>query len=198
MRPVDPPVVVPRGVPGRTKAERVQAMFARLVAGYDRMNRVMTLGLDLGWRRAAARALAPSGRTVLDLGTGTGDLALARLGPRRVVGVDFVEGMLGVAREKCRRAGVGPRVDLVVGDALHLPFPDASFDALVNGFLLRNVADLPACFGEMARVLTPGGRLVCLELTHPPRLIAPFLRRFVVRKARTRRPASQARRRKSP
>lgn len=170
------PEVLPEGVPGRTKSERVRSMFARIVPRYDLMNALMTGGMDRGWRRAAVRVAQPAGGQALDVGAGTGDLsiALARHGARRVVGTDFCEDMLPVADAKAQRAGYGGRVSFVVGDALHLPFPDASFDCVVNGFLLRNVADLPAALHEMTRVLRPGGRLVCLEITHPPAVVAPL------------------------
>jgi demethylmenaquinone methyltransferase/2-methoxy-6-polyprenyl-1,4-benzoquinol methylase len=151
-------------------------MFGRIVARYDLMNRVMTFGLDVGWRRAAIEALNPADSVVLDIGTGTGDLALAaaRAGARRVVGVDFVAEMVASAQEKVTVAGQSKLVSFAVGDAMILPFADESFDGIVNGFLLRNVADLDATFRELFRVLKPGGRLVCLEITHPPRALAPF------------------------
>ncbi len=176
MRTDPPPEVVPAGVPGRTKAERVQAMFARIVPRYDAMNTIMTFGLHRRWRRTAARLAEPRGAVALDVGSGTGDLALdlARAGARRVIGVDFCEEMLTVARAKARDASLDGRVGFAVGDALRLPFPDGSFDRVVNGFLLRNVADLAGALTEMARVLKPGGRLVCLEITHPPAAVAPL------------------------
>lgn len=176
MHPGPPTEIVPSGVPGRTKAERVQAMFARIVPRYDLMNTVMTVGLHRRWRRIAVRAADPGASVVLDVGSGTGDLALelARAGARRVVGVDFCEDMLAVARAKARLAGSGSAPSFVVGDALNLPFPDQAFDRVVNGFLLRNVADLPGALAEMARVVKPGGRVVCLEITHPPPAIAPI------------------------
>ena len=168
--------VVPTGVPGRTKSERVRAMFARIVGRYDLMNAVMTGGMHRRWRSAAARAAAPVGQAVLDVGTGTGDLALALAhgGAHTVIGVDFCEEMLPIARAKARSNGCGPAVSFLVGDAMHLPFPDGSFDRVVNGFLLRNVANLPSALAEMNRVLKPGGRLVCLEITHPPPAHAPL------------------------
>lgn len=171
-----PREVVPAGVPGRTKGERVQAMFARIVPRYDAMNTIMTFGLHRRWRRVAARLAEPRGAVALDLGSGTGDFALdlAGAGARRVIGVDFCEEMLVVARAKARVARLDSSVTFAVGDALRLPFPDRSFDRVVNGFLLRNVADLPGALAEMARVLKPGGRLVCLEITHPPAAVAPF------------------------
>jgi demethylmenaquinone methyltransferase/2-methoxy-6-polyprenyl-1,4-benzoquinol methylase len=167
-------VVLPAGVPGRTKAERVNAMFARIVPHYDLMNRLMTFGMDGGWRRAAVAQVRPRGGRLLDVGTGTGDLAqeLRRQGAASVVGVDFVAPMLARAADKHGPESL-PWLSLVQGDALHLPFADASFDGVISGFLLRNVADLPAALTEMARVLRPGARLVSLELTHPPRALAP-------------------------
>lgn len=183
MRPPGGFEVVPQGVPGQTKAERVRAMFARIVPRYDLMNRLMTLGMDGYWRRASARLARPAGALALDVGTGTGDFALAlrRAGARRVVGVDFVEEMLRVAREKITTGGAAERVTFLQGDALALPFPAETFDCVVNGFLLRNVGDLSAAFREMNRVLKPGGRLVCLEITHPPVTIAPLFRFYFER-----------------
>lgn len=163
--------VVPVGVPGRTKSQRVQAMFGRIVDRYDLMNRLMTFGLDGGWRRATIGAGRVRGKRVLDVGCGTGDLTRAalRAGAAEVIGTDFVPGMLTAAREKCP-----VHAQFVQGDALRLPFPDASFDAVVNAFLLRNVGDLPAALREMVRVLRPGGWLACLEITHPAAALAPL------------------------
>ncbi len=176
MTMLPPRVVVPTGVPGSSKSERVKAMFRRIVSRYDLMNRVMTFGLDAGWRRAAIAALAPAGSLILDVGTGTGDLALgvARAGARKVIAVDFVEEMLVSAQRKVAVGGQVDRVALAVGDAMGLPFPDGSFDGIINGFLLRNVADLAGALREFVRLLKPGGRLVCLEITHPPRILAPL------------------------
>jgi len=116
----------------------------------------------------------------LDAGTGTGDLALAalRAGAARVVAVDFSETMLLAARAKLRSRAARDAVHLLAADAMRLPFAGAIFDCAVNGFVLRNVADLPATFAELYRVLKPGGRLACLELTHPPRLVAPIFRPY--------------------
>ncbi len=162
--------VVPAGVPGSTKSERVRAMFARIVPRYDLMNALMTGGLDRRWRDAAASAAVPAGRLALDVGAGTGDLAFAlvRAGAARVVGVDFCEEMLVVARAKARALGLERVTSFIVADALKLPFPDRSFDCVTSAFLLRNVASLRDALAEMTRTLKPGGRLVCLEITHPP------------------------------
>ena len=144
-------------------------MFDRITPVYDVMNRAMTLGLDQAWRRLTAEAVVRPGDRVLDACCGTGDLALAcaRAGGR-VTGLDFSTRMLAKAREKV------PRLEWVQGDLLALPFEDASFDAATVGFGVRNVSDLEAAFGELARVLRPGGRLACLEITQPTGLLRPF------------------------
>lgn len=127
----------------------------------------MSLGWDLRWREAAAGLVSlPARGHVLDVGTGTGDMALALL--RRwpeitVVGIDLALEMMHVGRRKPGAA----RVRWMQGDSLRLPFPDAHFDAVVSAFLLRNVADVPAALAEKHRVVRPGGRVVCLELTWP-------------------------------
>ncbi|MBI4287278.1 MAG: ubiquinone/menaquinone biosynthesis methyltransferase [Chloroflexi bacterium] len=144
-------------------------MFSRLAPRYDLGNRVLSLGLDSSWRRSAAR-LAQPGRPglVLDVATGTADLALAvaRLGSR-VVALDFCEEMLQVGMGKGRKAGPGVDVAFLLGDALSLPFPLDTFDAVTIGFGMRNIPDLARYLAEVRRVLKPGGRLVTLEL-YPP------------------------------
>ena len=155
--------------PDRERAVAIQAMFGRLVPWYDRMNRCMTVGLDGRWRRAAAVAADPEGARVLDLGSGTGDLAraLERAGAARVVRVDFTRPMLVADRRKAAARGEAPPSALQA-DALQIPFPDASFDAVTSGFLLRNLVDLSQGLREMLRVLRPSGRLVALDITHVP------------------------------
>jgi len=143
--------------------EAVRTMFDRIAPVYDVMNRVMTMGLDLRWRRLAARAVVREGDRVLDAACGTGDLAVAalRAGAGRVTGLDFSERMLERARRKA------PAVEWVRGDMLALPFADATFDAATVGFGVRNVADLPLALCELRRVLRPGGRVAVLEITRP-------------------------------
>jgi demethylmenaquinone methyltransferase/2-methoxy-6-polyprenyl-1,4-benzoquinol methylase len=156
---------------GRLDPDAVRQMFDRIVPVYDPMNRVMTVGLDQRWRRQAADAVVRPGDAVLDACCGTGDLALAcaRAGGR-VTGLDFSEPMLERARRK------DPSIDWVHGDLLALPFPPASFDAATVGFGVRNVADLEAGFRALGRVLRPGGRLACLEITRPQGALSPFFR----------------------
>jgi demethylmenaquinone methyltransferase/2-methoxy-6-polyprenyl-1,4-benzoquinol methylase len=163
------------------RARDVRRMFGRIARRYDLMNAVMTFGQDGRWRRRAARlALSsggPGGRVALDIGAGTGDLAraLAEAGAQRVVAADFSETMLLQAQRKLQAI---ESIDLAAADALRLPFADAVFDCVTNGFLLRNVADLGATLRELRRVLRPGGRLVCLEITHPPARVDPLFRPY--------------------
>jgi demethylmenaquinone methyltransferase/2-methoxy-6-polyprenyl-1,4-benzoquinol methylase len=161
---------------GSERARYVQSMFARIAGRYDLMNRLMTAGQDSRWRRMAIRlaALPPGGR-LLDLGGGTGDLAFEALRQQPAclpVCADFTLQMLQVGRQ---RPDAG-RLTWAGADALHLPFPDAAFDAVVSGFLLRNVSDLPAALAEQRRVLAPGGRIVALDTTRPPdNWLRPFM-----------------------
>jgi demethylmenaquinone methyltransferase / 2-methoxy-6-polyprenyl-1,4-benzoquinol methylase len=145
-------------------------MFAGIAPRYDLMNALMTGGRDQAWRRQAARLAAPAAEDrVLDLATGTADLALAFLEETPaevVVGVDFVEGMLRRARRKLRRQREH-RIKLLAADALALPFPDATFGCVASAFLLRNLADLAQGLTEMRRVTQPGGSVVALEITQP-------------------------------
>jgi demethylmenaquinone methyltransferase/2-methoxy-6-polyprenyl-1,4-benzoquinol methylase len=159
------------------KAAYVRSMFARIVPRYDLVNRLMTMGLDRGWRRLTVELAQPRGALALDLATGTGDLAieLVRQGCRFVAGADFCPQMLTAAVEKTRPTNDGGKMGFLAGDAQQLPFRDNTFDCLVNGFLLRNLSDLDSALREFRRVLKPGGRLACLDLTHPPRALRPLL-----------------------
>jgi demethylmenaquinone methyltransferase/2-methoxy-6-polyprenyl-1,4-benzoquinol methylase len=146
-------------------------MFTRIAGRYDLMNGLMTFGRHQAWRRTAVRMTNPApGGVALDVATGTGDLALALLETsqfRRVVGLDFSEGMLRVGRAKLARKDPAGRVSLVVGDALALPFPDRTFACVASAFLLRNLADLKQGLSEMRRVTHPGGRVMALEIAQP-------------------------------
>ena len=162
------------------KAAFVQRMFARIAPRYDLMNRLMTFGRDLAWRRAAAElaALPPGGLTI-DVATGTADLAiaLARQTPTGyTVGVDVSLPMMASGQRKVESAGLAERIGFVHGDGLALPFPDGAFDGAVSGFALRNVVSIPQAVAEMRRVVAPGGRVVLLELTRPT-LTHPLFRR---------------------
>ncbi|MGA8218517.1 MAG: bifunctional demethylmenaquinone methyltransferase/2-methoxy-6-polyprenyl-1,4-benzoquinol methylase UbiE [Solirubrobacterales bacterium] len=163
------------GAPNRDSdqfATEVRSMFDRIAGVYDLMNSAMTAGLHHQWRqRAVDRANVGPGSDALDLCCGTGDLALElrmRIGPDgRVVGSDFSEPMLELARRKSGDRGLP--VEFGWADALDLPYGEASFDAVTIGFGARNLADLDRGLSEMVRVLRPGGRLVILEITRPQR-----------------------------
>ena len=163
---------------GTLPEPQVQAMFDRIAGVYDRMNQVMTAGLHHHWRRRAAdlAGLGP-GQRALDVATGTGDLALElarRVAPGgTVVGADFSERMLELARDKAAaerivgRVPADAQVRFETANALALPYGDDEFDAATVGFGARNFSDLPRGLGEMTRVVRPGGRVVVLEITTP-------------------------------
>jgi demethylmenaquinone methyltransferase / 2-methoxy-6-polyprenyl-1,4-benzoquinol methylase len=153
-------------------------MFDAIARKYDLMNRIISLGRDAAWRKKAIEALSltPFAR-VLDVGSGTGDLAIdiVRTAPQvEVVGLDPAVGMLTVGREKMRRVASDKPVSIVVGDAMTLPFSDEVFDGVVLGFCIRNVEDRLAAVREFRRVLKPSGRLVILELTVPKNPLLSF------------------------
>jgi demethylmenaquinone methyltransferase / 2-methoxy-6-polyprenyl-1,4-benzoquinol methylase len=169
---------IAESTPGTLPEPQVRAMFDRIAGVYDRMNSVMTAGLHHHWRRRAAdlAGLQP-GQRALDVATGTGDLALElarRVAPGgTVVGADFSERMLELARQKAvaeETAGhvaAQTSIRFESANALDLPYGDAEFDAATVGFGARNFADLPRGLSEMARVVRPGGRVVVLEITTP-------------------------------
>jgi demethylmenaquinone methyltransferase/2-methoxy-6-polyprenyl-1,4-benzoquinol methylase len=161
-------------------------MFDQIAGRYDLLNRVMSMGIDQSWRRKTVAAMSlPHGARVLDLATGTGDLALmiARLHPdAHVVGSDPSSGMLEVGVEKVARSGLTDRVELEVGDAQALPYESDSFDGCCIAFGIRNVPDRSAALAEMARVTKPGGRVAVLELGEPSVGWLSPIARFHVRK----------------
>lgn len=158
---------------GPQRATYVQNMFTRIARRYDLMNRIMTAGQDIRWRRQVIRlAQLESDGRLLDLGTGTGDLAreaLEQFPEARVIAADFTLEMMRIGQKR------GP-VNFSSADALRLPFQDHLFDAVVSGFLMRNVMDLQKALQEQYRVLKKGGRIVILDTTRPKRnLLSPFI-----------------------
>ena len=160
------------------KRDHVEAMFDDIAPRYDLLNRLLSLGIDRGWRRKAVALLADAvdgrPRRLLDVATGTADLAIEALSlaPDEVVGVDISNGMLEGGRQKVRQRGVEKRVTLVQADAVDLPFPDDAFDGAFVAFGVRNFEDLGAGLAGIRRVLKPGGPLVVLETSQPTRF--PF------------------------
>lgn len=160
----------------------MQEMFTNIAHRYDLMNQIMTARQDIRWRREVIRraSLPPDG-VMLDLGTGTGDLARETLQqyPRaQVVAADFTVEMMRVGQERSQNgADTSNAVGWTASDAQILPFPNQTFDACVSGFLLRNVSNLDQCLREQYRVLKPGGRIISLDTTPPPPTpLAPLLR----------------------
>jgi len=160
----------------------VQRMFSGIAHRYDLMNRVMTAGRDVHWRQEVIqRACIPTGGLLLDLGSGTGDLAfeaLRQCPSCRVIPADFTVDMMRVGKVRLEKQNESvDRLDWSAADANFLPFPDEVFDAAVSGFLLRNVRDVDRCLGEQYRVLAPGGRIAALDTTPPPKtIISPLIK----------------------
>lgn len=161
----------PAGTPPDKTPSRIAGMFDAIAPRYDLLNHLLSAGLDRRWRNTAVDALgAPAGARVLDLCTGTGDLALAiaaRIAGSSVVGVDFAGEMLRLGLVKVRAASLGPRVRLVRGDAAVIPLASSSCDAATIAFGIRNVAEPERALREIARILKPGGRLAILEFGQP-------------------------------
>ncbi len=155
------------------KRPYVQRLFGRIARVYDLMNGLMSFGLDRYWRARAARYLAlGTSETGLDLGAGTADLSIAVIrasGPgTHMIGMDITPEMLDQGRIKLARLGLQDLIDLRIGDAEHIDLPDNSVDGCCSAFTVRNLTDIRQGFREMLRVVRPGGRVVCLEISHPP------------------------------
>ncbi len=153
---------------GKERSAYVQNMFDRIAGRYNLMNRIMTGGQDMRWRRfVVQQARIPAGGTLLDLATGTGDIgfeAIKAVSGIHVVGADFSLGMMIVGKS----LPMGEKMDWCGADALQLPFPDNTFNAVTSGYLMRNVIDIPRTLKEQLRVLKPGGRIVVLDTSPPP------------------------------
>ena len=167
----------------RAKGSQVEAMFDSIAPAYDFMNRAMTFGIDRLWRRSAVRTVAAATpRTIVDIATGTGDLAIemARKMPRAtILGVDLSQGMLDIGARKVAKAGLDGRISFRQADCLALPLEDNSTDAITAAYGVRNFADIRAGYAEMYRVLRPGGMIAVLELSTPTSpLVRPLYRLY--------------------
>lgn len=154
------------------KKEQVKGMFDTISNNYDGLNRVMTLRMDTRWRKNVRKQVAEVQPVdVLDVATGTGDLAieLAQLPTAKIIGLDLSEGMLSVGKQKVSQLGLEDKIQMMLGDSEHLPFVDASFDAVTVSFGVRNFENLEKGLQELRRVLRPSGRLVILETSVPER-----------------------------
>lgn len=161
---------------GVERARYVQGMFTRIAQRYDLMNRLMTIGQDVHWRvEVIRRAELPGNARLLDLGAGTGDLAFEALRQHpdcQPVAADFTLQMMYVGQQRAQSGNL----DWAAGDAMQLPFLEASFEAVVSGFLLRNVSDIATALSEQYRILKPGGRIVTLDTTRPPQnILTPLI-----------------------
>lgn len=155
------------------KREQVETMFNHIAPTYDRLNHTLSLGIDRRWRSKAVDALKPfAPSTILDIATGTGDFAILtarRIDPDRIIGVDISEGMMEIAQEKVKKEGLDNVIYFMKDDCTALSFDDNNFDAVTVAYGARNFEDLEGGLREMHRVLKPGGHLMLVELTTPPR-----------------------------
>ena len=152
------------------RIENVKKIFNEITPTYDKMNRIMSARQDVGWRKFTVKRLPKHSKQVLDIATGTGDLALdiARLKPEIMVyGADFVKRMVDVGVQKTEKKKLNHRIEYLVGDGVNLPFEDNSFDATTIAFGLRNIPRRLDALKEMSRVVRPGGKVMVLEMTFP-------------------------------
>lgn len=162
--------IVPDSGSNLSKKEQVADMFNHIAGKYDFLNHTLSLGIDKGWRK---KAIAEIGKihpkTILDVATGTGDLAIAaaKLNPDKITGIDIAVQMLEVGREKLKEKGLDKLISLQQGDSEALPFADNHFDAITCAYGVRNFENLEAGLKEMCRVMRPGGKLAILEFSHP-------------------------------
>lgn len=156
---------------GVEKAQQVEQMFNNIAPTYDKLNHRLSWNIDKGWRKKAIRSLKPfEPKVLLDIATGTGDfaiLAAQMLHPDKLIGADISEGMMAIGREKVKTAGLQQVISFEKEDCINLSYPEATFDAVIAAFGIRNFANLDKGLAEMCRVLKPGGHLSIVELTSP-------------------------------
>jgi len=173
--------VVPYASSSATKKEQVAIMFNNISWRYDLLNRVLSFGIDIWWRKKAIAQLNEiRPKFILDIATGTADLAIEALSlnPEKIIGVDISEGMLDFGRKKIKEKGLQNKIELRLGDSEKLLFPDNHFDAVMVSFGVRNFENLHAGLEEILRVLKPSGKLVILEFSKPKNIIIKTLYNF--------------------
>lgn len=170
-----------------TKKQQVSQMFDNISPKYDLLNRLLSAGIDVSWRKKAIDQLvAMKPQKMLDVATGTGDLAIeaSRLKPQEIIGIDISEGMLSFGKEKMKKLGLDHMIHLEVGDSERIQFDDNTFDAVTVSFGVRNFENLEKGLSEILRVLKPGGKLVVLEFskptTFPIKQLFGFYSRFIL------------------
>tara|TARA_R110002073_G_scaffold89852_3_gene212420 strand:- start:5387 stop:6115 length:729 start_codon:yes stop_codon:yes gene_type:complete len=157
------------------KKEQVATMFDNISKNYDGLNRVISFGIDVSWRKKVVKIISKNNpQQILDIATGTGDLALmmSQLNPKKIIGLDISEGMLEVGKQKIAKANLSEQIEMVVGDSENMPFNDNTFDAITVSFGVRNFANLNKGLTEIRRVLKPNGTFVILETSNPTKF--PF------------------------
>lgn len=176
--------VVPYKDQATGKKQQVAHMFNSISPQYDFLNHLLSLGIDIHWRKKAIKMLRQNPpATILDIATGTGDFALEamKLNPKKIIGLDISDGMLDVGRTKIRSRGWDQTIDMVNGDSENLPFAENNFDAVIVAFGVRNFENLEMGLSEMHRVLKPGGRVVILEFSKPRHIVMQFFYGFYFR-----------------
>jgi len=152
------------------KKEQVRRMFNTIAGRYDFMNRLLTMRIDILWRRKAVNLVKNHAHeSILDIATGTGDFAieLAKLSPVKIIGIDIAEKMLEIGREKVQQKGLSGKIELMEADSENLPFPENTYDLATSAFGVRNFENLNKGLSEIYRVLKPGGRVLILEASEP-------------------------------
>jgi len=162
--------VTPYEASDLNKKKQVEQMFDNISPKYDLLNRVLSMGIDIQWRKDVIKMVkASQPKTILDIATGTGDLAImmGKNTDAKITGLDLSNGMLEVGRKKVKEAGLENRIEMVQGDSENLPFPDNTFDCVTVSFGVRNFENLEKGLAEINRVLRPGGTFVILEFSYP-------------------------------
>ncbi|MCW3079154.1 bifunctional demethylmenaquinone methyltransferase/2-methoxy-6-polyprenyl-1,4-benzoquinol methylase UbiE [Segetibacter sp.] len=167
--------IVPFKESDQSKKQQVAQMFDKIAFRYDFLNRFLSAGIDVSWRKKAIKQLVPlHPQNILDVATGTADVAILAekiLHPAKITGIDISEGMLEIGRQKVEKLGLQSKIELLKGDSETIAFPDNSFDAITVAFGVRNYQNLEKGLGEMLRVLKPGGKLVVLEFSRPKQFL---------------------------